>query len=152
MISPGDELGGAVEVDQADACVHMPEAERLVLLPAPADVRAASASALSRPTGPPWNTTCGGVAYRCQSGRICPDVGGGRPVQHDAERAALVVVDEQHDGAREVGVTELGRGDEQASGQGLLDPCVLHARLVHDAIFTHNGCSAPAPGVTRRRE
>jgi hypothetical protein len=48
------------------------------------------------------------------------------------------VVDEQHDRAGEVWVAQLGRSDEEASGQGLLDPCILDARLVHDAIFTHN--------------
>ena len=36
----------------------------------------------------------------------------GRPVEHDAERAALLVRDQQHDGALEVGVAQGRRRDQ----------------------------------------
>ena len=44
---------------------------------------------------------------------VVRDVRRGRPVQHDAERAALVVFEHEHDGLLEVVVAQIGDRDQQ---------------------------------------
>ena len=63
-----DQLGRGVQVDQPDRSLEAPPADRRC---STASTRARP-SALSRATGPPWNSTCGDVARVCQVGRTSP--------------------------------------------------------------------------------
>ena len=88
------------------------EADRLVVRVVAEVSEAPTASAESVLTGPPWNSTSGLPVTSVQSGRTSRDGYVGRAVQDHAERAVLVEVEHQHDGALEVRV-EQGRGGDQ---------------------------------------
>ena len=77
---------------------------------------AARHSAVWPSTGPPTNTACGRVASGAQRRQHVAHRHLARPVQHDAERAPVAVLDDVDDRAPEVRIGEPRRGHQETSG------------------------------------
>ena len=80
-------------------------------------------------TGPPTNTTSGADASDSPLGQHVVELGVARPVEHDAERALVAVLEHEHDGAVEVRVDEGRRRDQQAAAQRCIRHEVIARRL-----------------------
>ena len=72
-----------------------------------------------RATGPPVNSSAGGVASGCHWGSSSPTATPPGSVDDHAEGPVVAVVEDQHHPAGEVGVDQPRRGHQQVAGQRL---------------------------------
>ena len=81
--------------------------------PRPGSAKSARTTTADDCTGPPTCTAPISSASSASSGHGLVDRGLGRAVEHDAERALLRVLADEHDRAPEVGIDERRAGDER---------------------------------------